>query len=51
MIKYASTVSCKKHHILGEVGIWVFVFGDLLGFLLFFITFACSRLDQLELFA
>lgn len=40
-----------KRHLPGEEGVWVFIFGDLLVFTAFFITYAVSRSDEPGLFA
>ena len=39
-----------KAHLPGEVGIWVFVFGDMMIFTLFFCTFVFYRAQEVELF-
>lgn len=41
----------RKAHLPGEEGVWVFIFGDLLVFAAFFITYAVERAGKLELFA
>lgn len=38
-------------HIPGEPGLWVMIFGDMLVFGLFFVTFGSYRLEQAALFA
>lgn len=40
-----------QKHIPGEVGIWLFVAGDLLVFAVFFIVIALGHVDQAEVFA
>lgn len=45
-----SALSGGKGHIPGEPGLWVMIFGDLVVFSLFFITFALYRLDDAALF-
>jgi nitric oxide reductase NorE protein len=40
----------RKAHVPGEEGVWVFIFGDLLVFAAFFITYAVERRGKLELF-
>ena len=37
-------------HIPGEAGLWVMIFGDMLVFGLFFVTFAVYRLDEVGIF-
>lgn len=41
----------RKTHIPGEEGVWVFIFGDLLVFAAFFITYAVERSGALDLFS
>jgi nitric oxide reductase NorE protein len=41
----------RKRHLPGEEGVWVFIFGDLLVFAAFFITYAVERMGNLALFA
>ena len=50
-IQSADEPRAGKKHLPGEEGVWVFIFGDLLVFAAFFITFAVERLGELELFA
>jgi nitric oxide reductase NorE protein len=38
-------------HIPGEAGLWIMIFGDMMVFGLFFITFAAYRIDEAALFA
>lgn len=40
----------KGGHVPGEEGVWVFIFGDLLVFATFFITFAIARRQELPVF-
>ena len=40
----------SQGHIPGEEGVWVFIFGDLLVFGTFFVTYAVSRAQDLALF-
>jgi nitric oxide reductase NorE protein len=40
----------RKRHLPGEAGIWVFIFGDMTIFSIFFIAFMVYRAQQLELF-
>ncbi len=47
----AGTLKKSKRHMPGEEGIWVFVFGDMMVFSLFFITFLYYRGQAVELFA
>ncbi len=42
--------SAGKRHVPGEEGVWVFIFGDLIVFAAFFVTYAVGRLDELDLF-
>jgi nitric oxide reductase NorE protein len=44
------TAKSSPGHIPGEEGLWVFIFGDLLVFGTFFITYAVSRAQDLGLF-
>lgn len=44
------TAMTRRGHIPGEEGVWVFIFGDLLVFGTFFITYAVSRMQDLALF-
>jgi len=37
-------------HLPGEVGIWVFIFGDMLMFAAFFISYISDRSDNIELY-
>jgi nitric oxide reductase NorE protein len=46
-----TTTSQAKRHMPGEEGIWVFIFGDMLVFSLFFITFLYYRGQDLAVFA
>jgi len=41
----------RKGHLPGEEGVWVFIFGDLLVFAAFFITYAVERMGNLALFS
>lgn len=43
-------VQGRDGHIPGEEGVWVFIFGDLLVFATFFVTYAVSRMQELDLF-
>lgn len=38
-------------HVPGEVGVWVFILGDMVVFALFFVTFMYYRAQNVELFA
>lgn len=40
----------KARHLPGEAGIWLFIFGDMMVFSLFFVTFMYYRGQELELF-
>jgi len=40
----------SARHLPGEPGIWMFIFGDMLVFSLFFVTFAWYRNEDVELF-
>lgn len=40
----------KPRHVPGEEGVWVFIFGDLLVFGTFFVTYAVSRMQDLVIF-
>jgi nitric oxide reductase NorE protein len=40
----------RPRHMPGEEGIWLFIFGDMMVFTLFFIVFAWARGEQLELY-
>ncbi|PZU08348.1 MAG: hypothetical protein DI606_15340 [Sphingobium sp.] len=40
----------SRRHVPGEEGLWVFIFGDLLVFAVFFITYAVARQQELALF-
>lgn len=40
----------KLRHMPGEPGIWMFIFGDMLVFSLFFVTFAYYRSQNIELY-
>jgi nitric oxide reductase NorE protein len=42
--------SARKGHLPGEEGVWVFIFGDLLVFAVFFITYAVERMGNIALF-
>jgi len=44
------TIRQNKNHIPGEVGIWVFIFGDMMAFGLFFLVFVYYRGLDVELF-
>lgn len=46
----ASVLSKPKRHMPGEEGIWVFIFGDMMVFSLFFITFLYYRGQNPDLF-
>jgi nitric oxide reductase NorE protein len=46
-----TTTNQAKRHMPGEEGIWVFIFGDMLVFSLFFITFLYYRSHDLAVFA
>ena len=39
-----------KGRIPGEIGIWIFLFGDMIAFGLIFITFVSARMDDPEMF-
>lgn len=43
--------SVRARHMPGEPGIWVFIFGDMMVFTLFFVTFAWYRGENMDLFA
>ena len=43
-------VSRRLGHVPGEEGIWVLIFGDLMVFATFFITYAVARMHDLALF-
>jgi nitric oxide reductase NorE protein len=47
----SSGINPARKHIPGEVGIWLFVAGDLLVFAVFFIVIALGRVEQPEIFA
>lgn len=47
----AREVVPSRNHIPGEVGIWLFVAGDLIVFALFFIVIALGHVEQAEVFA
>jgi nitric oxide reductase NorE protein len=47
----ASTDTAVRPHIPGEVGIWVFVLGDMCAFAVFFNIFMLYRAKDVELFA
>jgi len=49
--KATAKTSAGKGHIPGEEGVWVFIFGDLLVFAAFFVTYAIGRLDEPGVFA
>jgi nitric oxide reductase NorE protein len=40
----------RKPHVPGEEGVWVFIFGDLMVFAGFFVTFAVERCSNVALF-
>jgi nitric oxide reductase NorE protein len=40
----------RSRHMPGEEGIWLFIFGDMMVFTLFFIVFAWTRGQQLDVF-
>jgi len=50
MNEAASIVQVKQKHIPGELGIWLFIFGDLIMFALFFAIFLFYRAEQAELY-
>jgi len=43
--------SQAQPHLPGEVGVWVFILGDMVVFALFFVTFIYYRAQNVELFA
>lgn len=43
--------SARRRHLPGEEGVWVFIFGDLLVFATFFMTYAVERMGNLALFS
>lgn len=45
-----ATPDRQRVHVPGEAGLWVMIFGDMLIFGLFFVTFAVYRLDEVALF-
>ncbi len=47
----ASTATVRERHLPGEVGIWVFVFGDMIMFSVLFTVFLYYRAQNVELFA
>lgn len=46
----AGRIGCKERHIPGELGIWLFVAGDLLVFTAFFVVIALGNREQTEVF-
>ncbi len=49
-ISAAENQTRTQSHLPGEAGIWVFIFGDMMVFSLFFITFLVGRGQNAELF-
>ena len=43
--------SLAQPHVPGEVGVWIFILGDMVVFALFFVTFLYYRAQNVELFA
>lgn len=50
MSEFSEDLRAKSGHVPGEEGVWVLIFGDLLVFAAFFVTYAVSRMDALDLF-
>jgi len=46
-----SELNPRLNHVPGEIGIWIFVAGDLIVFAVFFIVIAMGDVDQPEVFA
>ena len=46
----SSNVKSKQNHIPGEAGVWIFIFGDMLVFSLFFLLFLFYRNEDVQLF-
>lgn len=47
---YAPELNTAQNHVPGEVGIWLFVAGDLLVFAVFFVVIALGQVEQKEVF-
>jgi nitric oxide reductase NorE protein len=50
-LKARQSGSPAQPHLPGEVGVWVFILGDMMVFALFFVTFIYYRARDVELFA
>ncbi|MFT4054123.1 MAG: cytochrome c oxidase subunit 3 [Novosphingobium sp.] len=50
MTDFTASHPAPGTHIPGEAGLWVMIFGDMLVFGLFFVTFAVYRLDEVATF-
>tara|TARA_R110001599_G_scaffold353591_1_gene594112 strand:- start:4494 stop:5120 length:627 start_codon:yes stop_codon:yes gene_type:complete len=46
-----ATLNPRQNHVPGEIGIWLFVAGDLIVFAVFFVVIALGDVDQPEVFA
>jgi nitric oxide reductase NorE protein len=50
-LKISKNRHSVRTHLPGEVGVWVFILGDMVVFSLFFVTFMYYRAEDVEMFA